>query len=217
MLNRGVVREEALPSGSTGYRLADGRTRPSASGREGETSHWPEPLPRRTPLDTEQLRDVGRHNARANPCSRRSAVGVPYRRQIVVHQEAGAATPWRRAAARSRLGRGPRRACPCRQAGGAARHSAIRPGLTPSRPLRMSIEKCRSVITESCRSVVGLDASSAVNQPRGRLLSRRWAVAYRLRLRDLGHGHTGPVRDHAEHRRPIHAGHTRRQARQRRE
>jgi hypothetical protein len=38
MLDRGEVREEALPSGSTGYRLADGRTGPSASGREGQTS-----------------------------------------------------------------------------------------------------------------------------------------------------------------------------------
>jgi hypothetical protein len=37
MLDRGEVREEALPSGATGYRIADGRTAPSASGREGET------------------------------------------------------------------------------------------------------------------------------------------------------------------------------------
>jgi hypothetical protein len=37
MLDRGEVREEALPSGATGYRLADDRTEPSASGREGET------------------------------------------------------------------------------------------------------------------------------------------------------------------------------------
>jgi hypothetical protein len=39
MLDRGEMREEALPTGSTGYRLADGRTGPSASGREGETSY----------------------------------------------------------------------------------------------------------------------------------------------------------------------------------
>ena len=39
LLDRGQVREEALPNGSTGYRLADGRTAPSASGREDETSH----------------------------------------------------------------------------------------------------------------------------------------------------------------------------------
>jgi len=39
MLHRGDVREEALPSGSTGYRLADGRTGPSASGRDGETDY----------------------------------------------------------------------------------------------------------------------------------------------------------------------------------
>ena len=38
MLDRGQVREEALPSGSTGYRLADGRTGPPASGGAGETS-----------------------------------------------------------------------------------------------------------------------------------------------------------------------------------
>jgi predicted HTH transcriptional regulator len=38
MLDRGTVGEEALPSGSTGYRLADRRTEPSASGRVGQTS-----------------------------------------------------------------------------------------------------------------------------------------------------------------------------------
>jgi hypothetical protein len=37
MLDRGEVREEALPSGATGYRIADDHTGPSASGREGET------------------------------------------------------------------------------------------------------------------------------------------------------------------------------------
>jgi hypothetical protein len=37
MLDRGGVREEALPSGATGYRIADDRTEASASGREGET------------------------------------------------------------------------------------------------------------------------------------------------------------------------------------
>jgi winged helix-turn-helix DNA-binding protein len=37
MLDRGQVRQEALPSGATGYRIADDRTAPSASGREGET------------------------------------------------------------------------------------------------------------------------------------------------------------------------------------
>ena len=37
MLDRGEVREEALPGGATGYRIADDRTAPSASGREGET------------------------------------------------------------------------------------------------------------------------------------------------------------------------------------
>jgi hypothetical protein len=36
MLDRGKVREEALPSGTTGYRLADDLTGPSASDREGE-------------------------------------------------------------------------------------------------------------------------------------------------------------------------------------
>jgi hypothetical protein len=38
MLERGEVREEALPSGSTGYRLADNQTGPSASGRESESA-----------------------------------------------------------------------------------------------------------------------------------------------------------------------------------
>jgi hypothetical protein len=38
MIDRGEVREEALPSSSTGYRLADGPTGPSASGREDESS-----------------------------------------------------------------------------------------------------------------------------------------------------------------------------------
>jgi hypothetical protein len=33
----GEVPEEALPGGATGYRFADDRTGPSASGREGET------------------------------------------------------------------------------------------------------------------------------------------------------------------------------------
>jgi hypothetical protein len=37
MLDRGEVREEALPSGATGYRIADSRTAPSASTREGKT------------------------------------------------------------------------------------------------------------------------------------------------------------------------------------
>jgi predicted HTH transcriptional regulator len=37
MLDRGEVREEALPGGATGYRIVDERTAPSASGREGET------------------------------------------------------------------------------------------------------------------------------------------------------------------------------------
>jgi hypothetical protein len=37
MLDRGEVREEALPGGATGYRIGDDRTAPSASGREGET------------------------------------------------------------------------------------------------------------------------------------------------------------------------------------
>jgi hypothetical protein len=37
MLDRGEVREEALPGGATGYRIADDRTAPSAGGREGET------------------------------------------------------------------------------------------------------------------------------------------------------------------------------------
>ena len=37
MLARGEVREEALPGGATGYRIADHRTAPSARGREGET------------------------------------------------------------------------------------------------------------------------------------------------------------------------------------
>ena len=36
MLDRGEVREEALPGGATGYRIADDRTAPSASGREGK-------------------------------------------------------------------------------------------------------------------------------------------------------------------------------------
>jgi len=37
MLDRGEVREEALPGGATGYRIADDQTPPSASGREGKT------------------------------------------------------------------------------------------------------------------------------------------------------------------------------------
>jgi hypothetical protein len=37
MLDRGEVREEALPGGATGYRIANDRTAPSASGREGQT------------------------------------------------------------------------------------------------------------------------------------------------------------------------------------
>jgi hypothetical protein len=37
MLDRGEVREEALPGGATGYRLAKDRTPPSTSGREGKT------------------------------------------------------------------------------------------------------------------------------------------------------------------------------------
>jgi hypothetical protein len=37
MLDRGQVREEALPGGATGYRITDDRNGASASGREGET------------------------------------------------------------------------------------------------------------------------------------------------------------------------------------
>jgi hypothetical protein len=37
MLDRGEVREEALPGGAIGYRIGDDRTAPSASGREGQT------------------------------------------------------------------------------------------------------------------------------------------------------------------------------------
>ena len=37
MLARDEVREEALPGGATGYRIADDRTAPSASGRGGQT------------------------------------------------------------------------------------------------------------------------------------------------------------------------------------
>ena len=37
MLNRGEVREEALPGAATGYRIADDRAAPSASGREDES------------------------------------------------------------------------------------------------------------------------------------------------------------------------------------
>ena len=36
MLDRGQVREETLPGGATGYRIADDRPAPSASGRDGE-------------------------------------------------------------------------------------------------------------------------------------------------------------------------------------
>jgi hypothetical protein len=37
MLDRGQVRELALPGGATGYQIADDPTEPGASGREGET------------------------------------------------------------------------------------------------------------------------------------------------------------------------------------
>jgi hypothetical protein len=37
MLARGEVREEALPGGATGYRIADDPSGPSASGREAKT------------------------------------------------------------------------------------------------------------------------------------------------------------------------------------
>jgi hypothetical protein len=37
MLDRGEVREEALPGGATGYRIGDEQAAPSASGGEGET------------------------------------------------------------------------------------------------------------------------------------------------------------------------------------
>jgi hypothetical protein len=38
MLDRRELREEALPGSATGYRIADDRTAPSASGGDGETS-----------------------------------------------------------------------------------------------------------------------------------------------------------------------------------
>jgi Winged helix-turn-helix DNA-binding len=37
MLDRGEIREEALPGGATGYRIADEQSPPSASGRESVT------------------------------------------------------------------------------------------------------------------------------------------------------------------------------------
>jgi hypothetical protein len=37
MLDRGEVREESLPGAATGYRIADDRAAPSASGAEGES------------------------------------------------------------------------------------------------------------------------------------------------------------------------------------
>jgi hypothetical protein len=37
MLDRGEVREEALPGGTTGYRIADGQNEPTSNGPEGET------------------------------------------------------------------------------------------------------------------------------------------------------------------------------------
>jgi hypothetical protein len=37
MLDRGEVREEPLPGGTTGYRIADGQNRPTSNGPEGET------------------------------------------------------------------------------------------------------------------------------------------------------------------------------------
>jgi Winged helix-turn-helix DNA-binding len=37
MLDRGQVREEALPGGTTGYRIADGQKQPTAKGPGGET------------------------------------------------------------------------------------------------------------------------------------------------------------------------------------
>ena len=37
MLDRGQVREQALPGGATGYRIADDQTAPSAGAPEGET------------------------------------------------------------------------------------------------------------------------------------------------------------------------------------
>ena len=77
MLDRGQVREEALPGGATGYRIADDRTAPSASGRERQTGQQASRRGARRP-QTEQLREVGRRNARANPWCRRRPPGVPY-------------------------------------------------------------------------------------------------------------------------------------------
>jgi hypothetical protein len=37
MLDRGEIRKEALPSGATGYRIADEQTAPEASDRKRET------------------------------------------------------------------------------------------------------------------------------------------------------------------------------------
>jgi hypothetical protein len=36
MLDRGELREEALPGGATGYRIADDRTAPGTSDRDGD-------------------------------------------------------------------------------------------------------------------------------------------------------------------------------------
>jgi hypothetical protein len=37
MLDRGELREEALPGGTTGYRIADGQNQPTTTGPEGAT------------------------------------------------------------------------------------------------------------------------------------------------------------------------------------
>ncbi len=39
MLDRGELREEALPGDTTGYRLADRHNQPTSNGPEGETQH----------------------------------------------------------------------------------------------------------------------------------------------------------------------------------
>jgi hypothetical protein len=69
MLDRGQVREQALPGGATSYRIADDQTAPSASGRQGATGQPRAPGARRP--EPSQVREVGRPQRAGEPICRR--------------------------------------------------------------------------------------------------------------------------------------------------
>jgi hypothetical protein len=74
----GELREEALPGGATGYRIADDRTRRARAATTARPARKPAACPAHRRPEPNQVREVGRRNALASPWFRRRQPGVPY-------------------------------------------------------------------------------------------------------------------------------------------